>query len=177
MNKKQIMKEQKRLKQERKQVETLFQDDKEVYNVFKILLGVLLFIGLVYAVINITNGNWNIFTKKNTEVEAIDSRMVIVGNMFNKSSSEYMVLAYDMQNSKYDYFGTLISDYYGTKKLYLVDLSSGFNTSFIGEKNNITSDLNKLTFAGCALLIIKDDKIVTYYTNEKAITDYIMNEK
>ena len=31
MNKKQMIKEQKRLKQERKEVETLFKDDKEVY--------------------------------------------------------------------------------------------------------------------------------------------------
>ena len=46
MNKKQMIKEQKRIKAERKEVETLFRDDKEVYKVFKIALGVILFIGV-----------------------------------------------------------------------------------------------------------------------------------
>ena len=49
MNKKQILKEQKRLKQERKEVETLFKDDKDVYKVFKIAGGVILFIGLAFV--------------------------------------------------------------------------------------------------------------------------------
>ena len=56
MNKKQMIKEQKKLKQQRKEVEILFKDDKEVFGVFKIALGVILFIGLVYVGINILNG-------------------------------------------------------------------------------------------------------------------------
>ena len=63
MNKKQMIKEQKRLKQEKKEVANLFNDDKEVYNVFKIAIGVILFIGLAYIGINIINGNWKIFTR------------------------------------------------------------------------------------------------------------------
>ena len=88
MNKKQMIKEQKRLKQQQKEVETLFKDDKEVFNVFKIALGVLLFIGIVYVGINVLNGNWNLFTKDNKKTTEIDSRMLMVGNMFNKEENE-----------------------------------------------------------------------------------------
>lgn len=178
MNKKQIIKEQKRLKQEKKQVESLFQDDKEVYNVFKILLGVIIFIGLVFVLINIFNGNWGIFTKKNTKVEQVDSSMVIAGTMFNKEEdNEYMVLAYDMNDEKYDFYKALTSDYYGSENLYFMDLSSGFNTSIIAEKTNISNDLTKLKLSGPTLLIIKNDQITESFTDEKAITDYIMNKK
>ena len=178
MNKKQMLKEQKRLKEEQKQVSNLFQDDKEVYNVFKILLGVIIFIGLSFVIINVFNGNWNLFTKNNTPVEAIDSKMVMAGTMFNKKENEeYMVLAYDMSDDEYDFYSALSDDYYGRKELYLLDLSSGFNSAFLAEKANISNDLSKLKFAGPTLLVIKDDKIVSSYTDEKAITDYIMDEK
>ena len=165
MNKKQMIKEQKRLKQERKEVATLFKDDKEVYNVFKIALGVILFIGIIYAGINILNGNWNLFTKKNVPVTEIDSKMVMVGTMFNKEDSEYLVLAYDINDKS--------QGYSGTDKLYILDLGSGFNKDFIGEKSVISEDLTKLKFSGPTLLVINKDKITKSYATEKEIIDYL----
>ena len=106
MNKKQLVKEQKRLKQERKEVEKLFKDDKDVYKVFIIALGVILFIGLAFVVINVTNGTWNLFNSENIKTEDIDDKMVMVGTMFNKSEDEYYVLAYDFSSDDktlYDY--------------------------------------------------------------------------
>jgi len=173
MNKKQMIKEQKKLKQQRKEAEVLFNDDKEVFNVFKIAIGVLLFIGIVYAGINIFNGNWGIFTKDNKKTTEIDSKMLMIGNMFNKEDNEYLVFAYDMSDEKEAFYGALINNYQDTtKSLYYVDLSSGFNTNFIGEKTVISSDLTKLKFGGAALLSIKGDKIIKSYTTEKEIVDF-----
>ena len=173
MNKKQMIKEQKRLKQERKEVATLFKDDKEVYNVFKIALGVILFIGIIYAGINILNGNWNLFTKKNVPVTEIDSKMVMVGTMFNKEENEYLVLAYDINDKAQGFYAPLIDSYSGTFKLYILDLGSGFNKDFIGDKSNISTDLTKLKFSGPTLLVINKDKITKSYTSEKEIIDYL----
>ena len=173
MNKKQMIKEQKRLKQQQKEVETLFKDDKEVFKVFKIALGVILFIGLAYVVINIMNGNWKILTKSNKKATEIDTQMLMIGNMFNKEEDEYLVLAYDMQNEKDAFYGVLISNYSDTsKKLYYVDLSSGFNTNFLGDKTVISNDLNKLKLSGPVLLSIKGDKIIKSYTTEKEIINF-----
>ena len=172
MKKKQIIKEQKKLKQQQKEVATLFKDDKEVYNVFKIALGVLLFIGLAYVGINIMNGNWNILTKDNRKETEIDSRMLIAGTMFNKEEEEYLVMAFDMHNKNEGLFGTLASNYTGTSHLYYLDLSSGFNDSIKGDKTIVSNDLSKLKLSGPTLLTIKGNKITKSYTTEEEIVKY-----
>lgn len=171
MNKKQMIKEQKRLKQERKEVETLFKDDKDVYKVFKIALGVILFIGLAYVLINFANGTWSL-TKKNKAATEIDASMVIAGTMFGKEDSEYLVLAYDMKDEKQAFYGALASTYSKDKHLYYLDLSSGFNNNFISKKTVISNDLDKLKFSGPTLLTIKGNKIVKSYITEKEITKF-----
>ena len=172
MKKKEILKEQKKLKEQRKEVASLFNDDKEVYNVFKIALGVILFIGLVFVGMNVINGNWNLFTKDNKKVTEIDSKMVIAGTMFNKEDKEYLVLAYNMKDEKDTIYYAASSSYQGDKKLYYLDLSSGFNEKFIGDKPVISNDLNKLKFSGATLLVIKSDKITKSYTKEADIIKF-----
>lgn len=177
MNKKQIIKEQKRLKKERKEASQLFSDDKEVYNVFKIAIGVILFLAVSYLIVNILRGNFNFFNKGNLKSEDLDSSMVMVGTMFNKSDSEYLVLAYDMSDELNGYYPALVSTYNGSKTLYKLDLSSGFNSSFVGNESVINSDLTKLKLSGPTLLVIKGDKIVSSYTKEADIEKYLKNEK
>ena len=167
-----MIKEQKRIKQEQKEVATLFKDDKEVYNVFKIALGVILFIGLAYVGINLINGNWKIFTKDNIKTEEIDNKMVMVGTMFNKEDGEYLVLVYDMKDEAEKFYSALTNNYYDQPNLYYLDLSSGFNDKFIGEKTVISEDLDKLKFAGPTLLLINKDKITKSYITEDDIVNY-----
>ena len=176
MNKKQMLKEQKRLKQERKEVETLFKDDKEVFKVFKIALGVILFIGLAYVLLNIFNGNWNIFTQKNTNKTEIQTNMLIAGTLFNKEEGEYLVLAYDMSEQKYAFYGSLTSNYSGTPNLYYLDLSSGFNSKIIGDKTVASNDLEKLRLSGPTLLVMKGNRITKVYSGEKNIVDYFVKK-
>ncbi len=168
MNKKQMLKEQKRLKEQRKEVETLFKDDKEVYKVFKIALGVILFIGLAFVVINFANGTWSL-TKKNKTATEIDPKMLIAGTLFEREENEYLVLAFNMKEDKDAFYGALASNYSGETPLYYLDLSSGFNTNFIGEKTVISDDLAKLKFSGATLLSIKGSKITKSYTKEADI--------
>ena len=176
MNKKQMLKEQKRIKKERRDAEKLFNDDKEVYDVFKIALGVIGFILIAFVAINIFNGNWNLFNKKNRQETQIDPKMVMVGTMFNKEEGEYLVLAYDMQKDEDNIYAYLASNYYGSPNLYYLDLSSGFNSTFIGDKTNVSDDLTKLKFSSPALLLINKDKITKSYTTEDEIVNYFNNK-
>ena len=173
MNKKQMLKEQKRLKEERRQTEKLFNDDKEVYNVFKILLGVILFIGIIFVFMNVYNGTWNLFNKNNKTATEIDDKMLMVGTMFNKIDGEYLVLAYDMKDENNTIYSYVASNYYGTPSLYYLDLSSGFNRDFIGDKTIISDDLANLKFGGPTLLLINKDKITKSFIAEDEIINYL----
>ena len=177
MNKKQILKEQKRIKQERRESEKMFRDDNGIANTFKITLGVLLFIGILFVTINVARGNWNLFNKNNRAATEINPDMVIAGTMFNKEEdSEYIVLAYDMQGTEKDLYSYMAQSYSGTMSIYYLDLSSGFNDKFIGETPNITNDLSTLKFGGPTLLVVKNDQIVSSYVTEEDITNYLSSK-
>ena len=174
MNKKQMLKEQRKYKEQKKEVERLFKDDKDMFSsTWKNALGVILFLALAFCVINVLNGNWNIFTKSNQNKTEIDPTMVIAGTMFNRSDDEYLVFACDMSNEENDFYSVAIDNYNKSKKLFYLDLSSGFNDKFVKDKTVISNDLEKLQFAGPTLLVIKGNEIVSSYTTEKDILDYL----
>lgn len=174
MNKKQMLKEQKRLKKEQRESTYLFNNEGDISkNIIITTVSVIAFVLVVFCFVNIAKGNWNIFNKSNIEVEAIDNKMVMVGTMFNKSDEEYLVLAYDMNDrNENDYYGALTENYYDSKTLYRLDLSSGFNSKFIGDKEVISSDLTKLKIVGPTLFVIKGNSIVKTYNTEDSITEY-----
>ena len=179
MNKKQMLKEQKRIKKERRESEYLFKSEDDVTkNIIITTVSVIAFVLIVFCFVNIAKGNWNLFNKKNIAVESIDDKMVMVGTMFNRDDNEYLVLAYDMNNeNEKNYYSALTENYYGSEKLYYLDLSSGFNSKFVGEKEVISNDLTKLKLSGPILLIIKGNNIVKSYNTEKTISEYFSNEK
>ena len=98
--------------------------------------------------------------------------MLIAGTMFEKEEDEYLVLAYDMKSEKEAFYGALANNYSGDKHLYFLDLSSGFNANFIGDKTIISNDLSKLKFAGATLLTINGNKITKSYTKEADIIKF-----
>ena len=179
MNKKQMLKEQKRLKKERRESEYLFNSESDISkNIIITTVSVIAFVLVVFCFVNIAKGNWNLFNKNNIATESIDDKMVMVGTMFDRSDEEYLVLAYDMNNqNESDYYGALTENYYDSKTLYRLDLSSGFNSKFIGDKEVLSNDLSKLKFSGPTLLIIKGNAIVKSYITEDAISKYFNNEK
>lgn len=179
MNKKQMLKEQKRIKKEQRESSYLFNNESDISkNIIITTVSVIAFILVVFCFVNIAKGNWNLFNKNNIETESIDNKMVMVGTMFNKSDSEYLVLAYDMNNqNEKDYYGALTENYYNSKTLYRLDLSSGFNAKFIDNKEVISNDLTKLKIAGPTLFVIKGENILKTYNTEQSITEYFQNEK
>ena len=172
MNKKQMKKEQERLKKERNQVYMDFSDKNDVKKVLYVALGVIAFIGIVFVAINIFNGTWNLFTRENTPISDQGENRVMCGTLLNRDEGEYLVLAYDFEKEK-DTFYPIIKDKYNMFTLvYELDLHSGFNKSCVGEKTNISSDLKKLVLAEPTLLKVKDGKIIESYKNKEEIKKY-----
>ena len=177
MNKKQMRKEQERLKKERNQIYMDFNNKDDVKKVVFIALGVVLFIGLVFVLINIFNGTWKVFTRENEPVSDQGENRVICGTMFGKSDDEYLVLAYDFNDESQVIYESLKESYSGNKPFYILDLHSAFNNACVGDKTNISSDLSKLKLSVPTLLRIKGNEIVGSYTTKDSIKDYLLNLK
>ena len=177
MNKKQMKKEQERLKKERNQVYMDFSDKNDIKKVVYVFLGVILFIGIVFVCINLFNGTWNLFTRENAPITDQGEDRVMCGTMFNKSEEEYLVLAYDFSDDNQVVYQALKESYAGSTPFYLLDLHSAFNNACVGDETVISSDLSKLKLSEPTLLRIKGDKIVGSYKTKESIKDYVLNLK
>ena len=176
MKKKEMLKEQKRLREERNQKAFDFNDKDDAKKVIYIALGVVVFIGLVFVIINLFNGTWVSYKRQNEEV-AIDTNLLMCGTLFDKSEKEYLVLAYNINNEEDVVYNALFESYTKDLPLYYLDLESGFIKNCIGDKNNFVNDSTKIKFASQTLLHIKDGKIVKSYTTKEQIKDYLTKEK
>lgn len=176
MKKKEMLKEQKRLKAERNEKFLDFNDKNDVKTVVYITIGVLLFIGLVYLIINIVNGTWTSYNRKNP-IPTIDTSLLMCGTMFEKSDKEYLVLAFNIKNEEDAIYGTLFESYKGDLPLYYLDLESGFNKGCVGDKSNFANNSTEIKFNTQTLLHIKDKKIVKTYTTKEQIKEYLTKEK
>ena len=176
MKKKEMLKEQKRLKEASKEKLLDFSDKDDVKKILYITGGVVLFIALVFVVINLFNGTWNDYERENDPV-SIDGYLLMCGTLFDRGEEEFLVLAYNPKNEDDVVYSTLFDSYKGDLTLYYLDLESGFNKSCIGDKNNFVNDSAKIKFASQSLLHIKNGKIIKSYTNKEEIKDYLTKEK
>lgn len=176
MKKKEMLKEQKRLKEARNEKFLDFNDKNDIKNVLYISIGVILFIGVVFLIINIANGTWTSYNRKNP-IPSIDNKLLMCGTLFNRSDKEYLVLAYNIKNENDVVYNALVESYKGDLPLYYLDLESGFNKHCVGDKSSLVSDSTKIMFNTQTLLHIKDGKIVKTYTTKEQIKDYLTKEK
>ena len=172
MKKKEMLKEQKRLKAAKNEKFIDLSEKSDLLKLVYITIGVLLFIGLVFVAINIFNGTWNIFSRENEEVVEFDESLVMCGTMFSRDDEEYLVLAYNINNEDDGLYAMFVEEYNERLPLYYLDLESGFNKTCLGEKNNLVNDSTKIKFASQTLLHIKDGKISKSYTTKEKIKEY-----
>lgn len=106
----------------------------------------------------------------------IDREKIIFGQMFNRSDSEYYVIAYDSSEKSKDIYNKYIDKYSskeGSIKVYEIDLKDDFNKSYIANKSNIVSDVDELKVSGDTLFKIKDKNIVEYKEGSNDISSYL----
>lgn len=99
-----------------------------------------------------------------------------VGTILNRPYDEYLVLLYNSEESEAAYYGTLLSNYKGDKKIYFVDLSLKTNESYVGKKSSgIFKEVKDAKFAGATLLEISNGKVVSFLETKEEIKS-ILNE-
>ena len=150
-----------------KQKNTYSSDTEMGTNYIKIVVILFLILVVFYFITYL-------ITKKPKAEESeptIQYQEVIAGNILNIKEDEYYVLLEfegDKYNDLYETYLSIYSSKEDAKSYYLVDMSKGFNQSYISSETNLDSQkVSELKFASTTLLKIKSGKIVEkYYTNE-----------
>ena len=136
-----------------------------------ILIITLLFIGFYFLT------KYIIANKSSDEVvgEAVIQRdKIIFGQLLDRSEDEYYVLAYDPSIKFKEIYDKYVSKYESKDKsikFYEIDLSDGFNKSFVTDELNIVDNISALTVNDEVLFKIKENKVDSYYVGYKDISE------
>ncbi len=151
-------------------------DEDQMQRMIKILLIVVLFIGLVWFIFALVNGE--IFKKKKAEKEEvqIQNDIILAGSTFNRVEDEYYVLLYDFDGSNSGTCSAIFNVYKdkGSLKMFKVDLSDKMNSNvLVTEKADVnTGSSADLKVVDATLIKVKDGKAVEVKSGIDELNEY-----
>ena len=101
---------------------------------------------------------------------------IIFGQLFNRSESEYYVIAYRDDSKAKSLYDKYITDYKKKEnhlKVYEINLNESFNKDFIAATENIVNDVENFKVSDETLLKIKDKKVEVHKTGSNEINAYL----
>lgn len=142
---------------------------REVKRFIIILFSIIVVALIVYGITMLINKDSDDQTNDYYTAGEIDYDIVVAGTLFNRSESEYYVIAYNGEDSNAIYYSALINKYMGLEnslKVYFCDLSNALNKEhYVGEdgtSNKNATKASELAFKDLTLIKIKNGKIVKY---------------
>lgn len=158
----------------KKNVSAKIKNDNELFKLIRTLLIILvlflLLYGLTYFITNKKEDN----TNKEEEVTSIQYSKIEIGTMLKqKRDVYYVLLAKTTDENKYSLYEAYSNAYYNeeeNKKMYMVDLDSAFNESFISDKSNLDVDsISDFKVSQATLLKIENGKITETYEGDESV--------
>ncbi len=166
--------EDERTKEKIEHVDSNFNND--IYKILKIFLGVIIFLGAFYLLTSFVLGRDE--KSDNDKVEAtIQYDEILAGSSFSMKPEKYLVVYYDFSDSELSDLASKVYDYTysGSKTIYTVDMSNGFNKSYINEKSNKNpANASELAINGPTLIYFKEGKVNKYIEGSEDIIEYLV---
>lgn len=144
-------------------------DNEEVNMVKKLIVILIVVVVFILGFYFLTD---KVVVKENKEEvkTEINYDTATVGTILNRPYDEYLVLLYNSKESEAAYYGTLLANYSGDKKVYFVDLSLKTNEDYIGEKSSGKfSEVKEAMFSGPTLLKVKNGKVDKFIETKEEI--------
>lgn len=153
-------------------------DGEEISKLIKIIL-------IVTAVMVVFYGITVVVTKKASEVSQeqnsakteIQYDNIVIGSMLKIDGSFYVLIEDedDQRLSEYETLKQTIAANPDAPTIYIAHLSDGFNSKYLGEESNYSSDMTKFKVTGTTLVKIDNHKITETYDSYDEINKK-MNE-
>ena len=160
-------------KRNKNKIETDSKDEmkKNILNAFFIVLFiVLVYLGLLGLE---STGLFDPgYTKPENNVQISDTN-ILIGEVFNRNETEYLVLFDKLDKNGNAYIRSLLSNEKDTK-VYYVDMNDGFNKKYISEESNANAtNSNELKINDITLIKIQNGSIKNYIVGEENIEEYL----
>ncbi len=156
------------------------EEQKEMTRFLVVLIGLILIIVGIYFFTRVFVTK-DLFTNKdNSDSEyttgVVDNTAAIVGNMLNRSETEYYVALLNYDNPESYIYNSIISNYLEKEnalKFYYVDLTSSLNKKYLAtEDENVSTnykDLDSLKLGDITIIRVKKGKVVKFLIDEDSI--------
>lgn len=146
--------------------------NNEIGKLIKIVLIVTIIMIIFYGVTIVVTKSANSTKKKEKAKDtSIQYSKIIVGTMLDKNGDYYVLLEKDDDEHLSEYKNSLqmvgISDQ--ENKVYEIDLSSSFNSKYLSDEGNYSSNLDEFKVKGTTLIKVSDHNIVENYDNYDSI--------
>lgn len=154
----------------------LTEEQKEVFKLVVIILGVIAALGLIYLFSRAFVSK-DLFKKgdesSSTEVKnvEIDYSTTIVGEIFNRPYKTYYVLIFDSTSDNSYNYQSIPYLYQGGTKIYSLDLNSKFNSDYKAKKesNPSAKTIEDFKFGEITLLKINNGEVSKYIEGTEEI--------
>lgn len=149
-------------------------ENNEMKNLL-IIIGIITIVAILFYCITI-------FVTREEEVEtvvdvSIQYDEILAGNIFSQSDESYYVIVYndgDVNNDLYYSYMSLYQSSTESLNFYTVNIDDIFNQKFIGEDNNITTNIENLKFAVPTMLKIENGEISVFKEDKEEIVNYLI---
>lgn len=133
---------------------------ESIKNFFLILIGILVFIGLIYLIF--------IFKEKinNKKEPVLQYEKILAKDILNQEEANYYVLIYDFKDDK---LKELVNTYKNKNalKIYEVDKNMALNKDFVSDTPNLkVSNIKDFKVKENTLIEIKGKSVISAYTGE-----------
>ena len=162
-----------------KKVKSYSSDSDEMMRMIKMLGVVILILGAFYFIFAIASGEISFGEKKKeTKIQNIE---ILAGNSFSREETSYYVLMYDFDAAESTYYANMYDfyvKYYGTSKLYVVDLSKKFNSKYVTDNaaNVNTSSIDTLKVVSGTLIKVEEGKGVQKAVGKEEIKKVLFTQ-
>lgn len=163
---------------ERKMAKNMYASTDDEGLSFIKILAILVAIVLIFWLITYLVTNKKSTTNTSSDV-TIQYTKILVGSILNRNEESYYVLVEGADDSNTSNYETLITTYNSKDdhlRVYTVDLSDGFNQTYVATTANLNVDkITDIRFNGTTLLKIESGKITDTVTDADAINTYLTN--
>lgn len=171
-------KRQRKSKVEETKIETVDEKMKLQDSLFVVFCIVMFFVAFYLLTLYITNKHSDNNNEEVVQEAQVSYDDIMLGRSLSMKEKDYLVIFYESGNAEVSgRCSEAVKNYRdtNTKALYFVDMSDGFNSSYVaeGESNKNPESAKDLSINGPTVIHVSKGKVIEYIEGIDAVIEYL----